>query len=411
MRKRLVLTAAVVLLLASGVAGAGPSTTKADAKGSSSRGIKAVVAANNAFAFDLYSKLSRSEEGNIFYSPYSISAALAMTYEGAKGKTAAEMKTVFHFPASRVLRPNFAAIYNGLNKAGSGYKLETGNALWVQKRFPLLQKYTSTVKRRYAGKVSNLDFAGQTEQSRLTINRYIAAQTNNRIKDLIPQRELDPDSRFVLTNAVFFRGAWKWKFKPALTYQGDFKVTPDTRVKTPMMRMIAGKVALNYANTGVAQILELPYKGNRLSMLLLLPHKSLSSIESTLTPSRLKRYKARMRPTNLDLIAIPKFEFSSKYRLNDTLAGLGMPSAFKGRADFSGMNGARNLYIKFIVHQAYVKVDEKGTEATAATAVGGNTTSVQIQNIFEADHPFLVLIQEKKTGNILFLGRVADPTS
>lgn len=411
MRTRLVLIATVTLLSASGVAGARLSATKADAKGSSSRGIKTVVAANNAFAFDLYSKLSKFEEGNIFYSPYSVSAALAMTYEGARGKTAAEMKNVFHFPASRILRPNFAAIYNGLNKASSSYKLQTGNALWVQKQFPLLEKYTSTVKRYYAGKASNLDFANQTEQSRLTINRYIAAQTNNRIKDLIPKGELGRYTRFVLTNAVFFKGAWKWRFNPALTYQGNFKVTPEQRVKTPMMKMVTGKAAFNYADTGGVQILELPYKGNKLSMLLLLPHKSLSSIEPTLTPSRLKRYKARMRPTVLDLISIPKFEFSSRHRLNDTLAGLGMPSAFTESANFSGMDGVRDLYIKFVVHQAYVKVDEKGTEAAGATAVGVNVTSVQPQNIFEANHPFLFLIQEKRTGSILFLGRVVDPTS
>ena len=262
MRKRLVLTTAVILLLTSGVAGAGllplsykASAPKANAKGSSSRGIKAVVSANNAFAFDLYSELRKSETENMFYSPYSMSAALAMTYEGARGKTAAEMKSVLHFPNSSVLRSNFAAIYNGINKASNSYKLKTGNALWVQKQFPLLEKYIKRVKSYYAARASNLDFVHQTERSRLTINRYIAAQTNNRIKNLIAKGYLDEDSRFVLTNAIYFKGAWRWEFDPRLTYQGDFRITPEKIVKTPMMFMSSTEVAFNYANTKNLQIL------------------------------------------------------------------------------------------------------------------------------------------------------------
>jgi len=418
MRKRLVLTTAVILLLTSGVAGAGllplsykASAPKANAKGSSSRGIKAVVSANNAFAFDLYSELRKSETENMFYSPYSMSAALAMTYEGARGKTAAEMKSVLHFPNSSVLRSNFAAIYNGINKASNSYKLKTGNALWVQKQFPLLEKYIKRVKSYYAARASNLDFVHQTERSRLTINRYIAAQTNNRIKNLIAKGYLGRDSRFVLTNAIYFKGAWRWEFDPRLTYQGDFRITPEKIVKTPMMFMSSTEVAFNYANTKDLQILELPYKGNKVSMLVLLPHTDLDSIERSLTASKVKQYRAKMKPTIMDSIMLPKFEFDSKYELNSALSKMGMPTAFTDRADFSGMTGRRELSLAFVLHQAYVKVDEKGTEATGATAVGGGVTSVRITNDFHANHPFLFLIQEKKTGNILFLGRVVDPTS
>jgi len=419
MRKRILLTTTAFLLLASTAAGAGlaeksgsSNAPTANAKGSSPRGIKAVVAANNGFAFDLYSELAKSEKGNIFYSPYSISAALAMTYEGARGKTAAEMKSVFHFPKKSVLRPNFAALFNGLTKTSNKYRLQTGNALWVQKQFPLLKKFTKSVRTFFGGKAKNLDFVNKTEQSRRTINRYIASQTNNKIKNLIPARSLDSTSRFVLTNAIYFKGAWRWEFDPRLTYQGDFTVAHDNVVKTPMMFMSSSEVAFNYAANSKLQILELPYKGNKVSMLLLLPQRDLGSIKSYLTARRLNKLKAQMRPTLMDWIALPKFEFDCKYQqLDRTLAGMGMPSAFSARADFSGMNGKRNLFIRFIIHQAYVKVDEKGTEATGATAVGGNLTAIEIPKIFNANHPFVFVIQDKTTGNILFLGKVANPKS
>jgi len=171
------------------------------------------------------------------------------------------------------------------------------------------------------------------------------------------------------------------------------------------------KTRFNYADTEEAQILELPYKGDKISMLVVLPTKDLASIESSLTAEKLNEYKSKMRETKLDSVSLPKFEFDTKYFMKDTLSALGMPTAFSGNADFSGMTGKKDLYIDFVIHQAYVKVDEKGTEAAGATAVGMFTTSVQPRTIFRADHPFIFLIQEKDTGNILFLGRVVNPAS
>ena len=383
---------------------------RADDTGSTQQGIKDVANANNKFAFDLYSKLDESESENLFYSPYSISAALAMTYEGAKGQTADEMKSVFHFPESNILRPNFAAIYNDINEGVKDYELRTGNALWVQQDFPFLSDYTSRIEKYYGGKAANVDFVKETEKSRQTINSFIAEQTNNKIKDLIPSGLLNAMTRLVLTNAIYFKGTWQWEFDTTDTRDEDFKVTPDNIVKVPMMSMEPDKARFSYADTGDLQILDLPYKGDKISMIVLLPTKDLTSIESTLTAEKLNEYKSKMEETKLNSISFPKFEFDTKYFMNDTLSALGMPTAFSENADFSGMTGKKDLFIDFVIHQAYVKVNEKGTEAAAATAVGMKLTGAMPRNIFRADHPFIFIIQEKETGNILFLGRVVDPT-
>lgn len=397
---------------------------KAEDTGSTSQGIQEVVNANNKFAFNLYSELDKSAQGNIFYSPYSISAALAMTYEGAKGQTADEMKSVFYFPESNILRPNFAGIYNHINKGNEAYELKTGNALWVQQDYPFLEDFTNRVEKYYGGKAANLDFIGETEKSRQTINSFIEEQTNNKIKDLIPSGMLNSMTRLVLTNAIYFKGTWEWEFDKSDTRDQDFKITPTNFVKTPMMYMDPDKARFNYADTETLQILELPYKGDKISMLILLPKQgedydfetgetitsdyTLKDIE--LSSEKLKEYKAQMKETKLDSISLPKFEFDTKYFMKDTLSALGMPTAFSDTADFSGMTGKKDLFISFVIHQAYVKVDEKGTEAAAATAVGMETNSLRPRNIFNADHPFIFIIQQKDSGNILFMGRVTDPT-
>jgi serpin B len=384
---------------------------KADYIGSTQQGIQQVVNANNQFAFDIYSELDKSDEGNIFYSPYSISAALAITYEGAKGQTADEMKSVFHFPESNILRPNFATIYNELNKGNNAYELRTGNALWVQQDYQLLQDYTGRVEQYYGGKAANVDFIKETEKSRQTINAFIEQQTNDKIKDLIPPGILDSMTRLVLTNAIYFKGTWEWEFDKSDTRDQDFKITPTNIVKTPMMYMKPDKATFNYVDSEDFQILELPYKGEEISMLILLPTENIDTIETSLTSEKLNEYKAQMKETKLDSISLPKFEFDTKYFMKDTLSALGMPTAFNPiLADFSGMTGNSELYITHVIHQAYVKVDEKGTEAAAATAVVMGKEAAMPRNVFRADHPFIFIIQEKATGNILFMGRVTDPT-
>jgi len=420
MSKKIVLFGVIGFLLA-GVVAAGVfflypyppnEPPKADDVGSTPQGIAEVVSANNNFTFDLYTKLGKTEDGNIFYSPYSISAALAMTYEGAKEQTADEIKSVFHFPEASALRPNFAAIYNTINQGSQDYALSTGNALWTQKTFPFLEEYKTLVENYYGGKAADLDFVNETEKSRQTINSFIAAQTNNKITELIPQGLLNTMTRLVLTNAIYFKGTWKWEFDKSKTYQEAFNVTPTDVVQTQMMHMNPTKTTFNYVKTNDLQVLEMPYKGDNLSMFILLPTTDIGSIEPSLTAQKLEEYKLQLEPTNMDLIALPRFEFKTSYSLNDPLKELGMPTAFSSSADFSGMDGNRDLFIDFVLHKAYVNVDEQGTEAAAATAVGMALTAAPSlpQNVFRADHPFVFVIQEKQTGNILFLGRVTDPT-
>lgn len=420
MNKRLLIVGMMLLLIGIAAATVGlflypfqpDQPPRGDDTGSTPSGIQEVVNANNQFAFDLYSELNSVEDGNIFYSPYSISSALAMTFEGARGKTSDEIKSVCHFPDIIILRPNFAAIYNNINNGAQAYELRTGNALWVQEDYPLLQDYVSSVETFYGGKAANLDFARETEKSRQTINSFIAEQTRNRIKDLLPQGSLNPSlTRLVITNAIYFKGTWEWEFDKSDTREQDFKITPTNVVKTPMMFMDPDKARFHYADVGELQILELPYKGETISVLILLPTENLAAIEPFLTAEKLQEWKSQMQDTKLDAIYLPKFEFDTKYSMENTLSALGMPTAFnQDLADFSGMTTSERLFISQVIHQAYVKVDEKGTEAAAATAIMVAGSSAGPRNIFMADHPFIFIIQERDTGNILFLGRVVDPT-
>jgi serpin B len=370
--------------------------------------VSSVVNANNQFAFDLYSKY-KSKDGNIFYSPYSISSALAMTYEGARGKTAEEMQAVFHFPqdASR-RRDSFSKIYQQINKKDKKYKLSTANALWVQKDYKFLDDYFSLVDKYYGGKVTNLDFVNETEASRLTINSWVEEQTNNKIKDLIPPGILNSLTRLVLTNAIYFKGFWIKQFDKKDTKEEDFRISPDNKIKAQMMRLTGEEANFNYAETDKLQILELPYEGNELSMLILLPKgDDLKAVEESLSSEKLSEWKSLLRSEEVN-IYLPKFKFETKYFMAQDLKKMGMPTAFSLEADFSGMTGQRDLFISQVIHQAFVDVNEEGTEAAAATAVMMETGLAE-PKIFKADHPFIFIIQERETGNILFIGRVSDP--
>lgn len=381
---------------------------KLDATNWTQEGVQQVVDANNQFALELYAELCKTEEGNIFYSPNSISAALAMTYEGAKGRTADEIKTVFHFPEISILRQNFAKIYNEINESAEDFELRMGNALWLQKDYPFLTDYISRIEKYYGGKATNVDFVNETEESRQTINNFIEEQTNSKIKDLIPKGVLDSMTRLVLTNAIYFKGKWVWEFDPKDTTEMDFNTTPTNVVKIPMMYMKPEKAKFNYADTGDLQVLELPYKGEKISMLILLPKENLESIEP-ITLEKLNGWESQMEETTLDGIYLPKFAFDTKYFMKDALSEMGMPTLFGANADLSNMDGTRELYVEEVIHQAFVKVDEQGTEAAAATGVVGSLTSLLPKNIFRADHPFIFIIQQNDTGNILFFGRVNNP--
>ena len=388
-----------------------PNQPMLDENGVTTEGINSVVNANNQFALEFYSNIKNKENGNIFFSPYSISTALAMTYEGANGQTADEIQSVFHFPEdSSVRRPAFAAVYNLLNKSSSKYKLNTANALWVQKDYQLLNDYTNVIEKYYGGKATNVDFVGATEQSRQTINNWVESKTNNKIKDLFPPNSLNQYTRLVLTNAIYFKGTWAKQFDPKNTKQEDFRLSNGQTTMVSMMRLTGEDAKFNYAETNELQILEMPYDGNELSMIILLPkNDDLKSLEDLLTVEKLNEWKNQLQKKRVNVF-IPKFTFTTKYSLNENLKELGMPLAFTEVADFSGLDGTKSLFIQAIVHQAFVEVNEEGTEAAAATGISVGTTSVPQIETFHADHPFIFIINEKETGNILFFGKVSNPT-
>ncbi|HJH26202.1 MAG TPA: hypothetical protein C5S37_05360, partial [Methanophagales archaeon] len=246
-------------------------TPTADDTGATPEKVNAVVNANNQFAFELYSKYKDEyRDDNIFFSPYSISTALAMTYEGAKGKTAEEMRSVFYFPEDdTVRRSGYANLYNEINKEDKKYKLHTANALWPRIDFQLLEEYQNTIDTYYGGKVTRLDYAGEAEKSRQTINGWVEDKTEDKIKDLIPPGILDGDTVLVLTNAIYFKGMWITQFDEKDTREEDFTTSSGNTVKVPMMKLTGEDARFNYAETEDVQILELPYEGEELSMLML----------------------------------------------------------------------------------------------------------------------------------------------
>ncbi len=375
------------------------------------KSLDSVVNGNNKLAFDLYARY-KSEEGNVFFSPYSISTALAMTYEGAKGKTADEMLKVLHFPkVAKTRREGFAGLYKEVNSEGKKYEMNTANALWAQKDFEFLKKYFSLVEKYYNGNVTNLDFVNETEPSRLVINGWVEKETKDKIRDLIPSGSLNEETRLVLTNAIYFKGTWLKQFNKEHTKEKDFVVSSEKTIKAQMMSLTGDGVKFNYAENDTMQMLELPYDGKELSMLVLLPKKP-SDLENMLSSEKLEGWKKGLHEEEVG-VYLPKFKFETKYFMAKTLKKMGMPLAFTDYADFSGMTGTKNLKISDVIHQAFVEVNEEGTEAAAATGVIiVRVTAVRpiTRKVFNADHPFIFLIQQNCTGNILFMGRVSNPT-
>lgn len=367
-----------------------------------------VVDANSQFATDLYARYS-AKDGNIFFSPYSISSALAMTYEGAKGATADEMQAVLHLPDDKnVIRSGFSLIDSELNKADKLYSLSVANALWGQNDYPFVPEYISIVEQNYGGKLTNLDFKTDTENSRVTINRWVEDKTNDRIKDLISKGVIDVMTRLVLTNAIYFKANWSSQFEEYLTRDGEFTLGSGSKTTAKMMHQTA---YYNYGETDSLQMLEMPYRGNDLSMLIILP-KANSFEKIMLNKDNLNIWKSSMKSERVQ-VSMPKFKFETKYMMAEDLAAMGMPTAFRpGVADFAGMSPTGELFISRVIHQTFIEVAEYGTEAAAATAVVVGATGMPPQEQpkeFNADHPFLFIIQQKASGNILFMGRLNDP--
>ena len=376
---------------------------KADDSRATVEDVSAVIKANNMFAFDLYQEIS-PREGNLFFSPYSISSALAMTYEGAGGETAEAIRDVFHFPETEVLRNGYARLYNEM-RAVKEYEMNVANALWVQKNYALLENYLDIMRRYYGGGAENVDFVKDAEGSRKVINGWVEEQTKERIKDLIPEKVITPRTLLVITNAIYFKGMWALQFDEGLTRKSDFRTGENKSVEVDMMSL--PDQSFRYLDTSEAQVLELPYRGENTSMVLLLPKGDIGDFESSLSYEKLESLMDGMREKEVN-VYLPKFKLEESMSLNEPLIDMGMKPAFGTEADFSGITGSRDLYISDVVHKAFVEVDEKGTEAAAATAVVFTRTALR-ENVFRADHPFIFLIQQGD--NILFMGRVMDPTA
>ncbi len=370
-----------------------------------------VVKGINTFGLDVFAAV-RPRPGNQFFSPVSLATALAMTLEGAGGKTAQQMKETLHLPLSdERRREGMARLRELINLPGRKSRLSLANAIWVQKDFPVLKTYVEAIASFFDGRATNVDFANRTEEARRLINDWTAEKTAGKIKDLIPPGVLNPLTELVLTNAVYFYGLWLLAFNPELTRPEKFYLAEGGEAEVPMMRLTSERTRFPYMETEDFQLLEMLYEGKDLSMLILLPRqKDLSRLESKLTPDSLEKWKKDLREERVD-VYLPRFRMETKYFMKEELESMGMPLAFSGAADFSGIDGRKDLFIQQVIHQAFIEVNEEGTEAAAATGVVvGRTAYIPEKKfVFRADHPFVFIIQEKTSGVILFLGRLADP--
>ncbi|MGD9209402.1 MAG: serpin family protein [Desulfobacteraceae bacterium] len=370
----------------------------------------------NDFAFELYQQLI-TEADNLFYSPYSISLSLAMAYAGAAGETETQMADALHFELSQAkLHPAFKSLADELASRnyeeatvaqGRGFKLNIANAAWGQDDYPFLNKFFYTIDSNYDGGFSSLDFVADPEAARITINNWVAEQTNDHIQDLIAQGVLSTLTRLVLTNAVYFNAAWAYPFERSETKEDLFYVSDG---RTPMVEMMHQENTFEYSEGEGYQAIKLPYQNEELFMVILLPDAGQFEVfEESMSREKIETIIREMRSHDV-LLRLPKFTIEAGFNLNAPLKSLGMINAFSANADFSGINGERSLFISNVIHQGFVAVDEEGTEAAAGTAVIMNKNMAPSAKVI-ADRPFIFLIQDSVTETILFIGKVMDPSS
>jgi serpin B len=391
-----------------------------------------MAGACNSFATALYGQLGQAA-GNVFFSPSSIHTALSMTYAGARGETERQMSAVLRVPTwtvpvgsdaggpgpslhvvehrpvpQRMFHAGYARLLKALAPGEkAGHKLHQANALWGQAGWSWRKEFLKLTRDSYGAGLREVDFAKATEAARKTINDWVEKQTEEKIKNLLHKGDLDPLTTLVLTNAIYFKGDWAAKFDEKATADAAFHVSAEETVKVPMMRQTG---PFMHGRTKAVAALKLPYAGKALSMTVLLPNKgvALAAVEKDLL-KHLGEADKGMRSRRVR-VALPRFRLKTRYYLKKPLTAMGMANAFGGGADFSGMDGTRSLFIGKVIHQAFVDVNEEGTEAAAATAVVMDRVAAPVPVSFRADRPFIFLIRHEKTGAILFLGRVAKPT-
>jgi serpin B len=328
------------------------------------------------------------------------------------------MAKTLHFtlPPER-LHPAMGALLSNLNTAHNGYQLRVADALWAQRDYVFRDDFLKLTKRDYGAGFNPVDFKGAPEAARLTINQWVEQKTDNKIANLLQPGVLNSMTKMVLTNAIYFKGDWQTPFEKAWTEEDDFHLSPARNVKAPLMHLSEG---FDYFDSGTFQVLEIPYESGDLSMIVFLPREigGLPALEESLTASQMKQWLAQLHPVPEVILTLPKFKMTRQFSLEGTLGAMGMPQAFDANAaDFSGMTGNRELFISAVIHKAYINVDEKGTEAAAATAVVMEKATAMPPRfqpppppVFRADHPFIFLIRDNHSGGILFMGRVNDPT-
>ena len=392
-----------------------PSTTKtdknytaADDSASTPEGIKQVANANNQFAIDLYqqiNKQAKQAENNIFFSPYSLSTAMAMLYAAAEGETKHQIQKTFHYPTPAILNPNSAALYNQFNKPNPNYDLSTVNDLWMRQGLSPIQNYLHTVQRYYGGKVTNLDFKNSPEPSRQTINKTIAKHTKQMIPELLAKDSIKADTAAVLTNAVYFKSEWAQPLGLRGSTQPFYNLN-GTTTDTNFMYSIE---SFDYMEDERVQVVELPYKGDELSMLVVLPKSkeaaAMQKLIANLSTAQINKWTERLESKEI-FLNMPKFKLEQIYKMESILTEMGMPIVFSNKADFSLFNDKLPLAVDSVIHKAVVEVDEKGTVAAAATSIVVRVVSASYNAELTADHPFMFMIKDSKTDAILFLGQV-----
>lgn len=372
-------------------------------------GTAELAAANTGFALALYDQLRRGEDGNMILSPLSVSAVLAMTFAGAGGETAQQMADVLRFTLlGDRLQVAFQGLLEQLNGDGTLYDLSIAHSLWGQAGYGFLETFTELARIHYGAGLHEIDFCTDPEAARREINDWVADRTRQRIIELLSQGTVDAATRLVLVNAIYLLAAWERPFSPESTSIGSFTLSSGESILVSLMTQTA---IFPYACLETVQVLELPYEGEDLSLLVVLPASGtpLSDVEALLTPDALAEWIGALAPTNVT-VHLPPFRLRTAISLRDVLVEMGMPLAFSDAADFSGLAGGADLSIDDVVHEAFVEVDEKGTEAAAATAVVIRVTSLPLEPVsFRADRPFLFLVRHRATGSVLFLGRLVHP--
>jgi serpin B len=380
--------------------------------------VRELAHGNTTFAMELYGSVAGSREGrNVFISPLGVSSALAMAYGGARGETEDQMAEVLHFtlPQDRLhhafgsLMDRLSTSHSAPSEAGDPLTLEIANGLWVEQSYPLLSEYIDLAGEHYDAEVRNMDFTGDPDGSRRIINDWAGEKTRDRIRNLIPRGVIDVDTRVVLTNAIYFQGSWLEPFPEEETEPGEFHLPDGSEVEVPMMHLTE---SLAYAETAGCAAVELPYVGGTHSMIVLLPDSGVAAFERGLNAETLGRIVESLSRYRVTL-SMPRFEFSCGTRLAELLKAMGMPLPFSALADFSGMTGLPDLCISEVIHKAFVKVDEAGTEAAAATAVVMEIVSMpppEEEVEMRLDRPFLFLILDRSTLTVEFMGRVCDPS-